>query len=599
MVVTKKLDTYVNISIIITLAVLLFRPSGVVGRWIVDRYDAWRQRSMIEQLWPQIANNARSQLRPRSGAQPLDSSAVMVEFIDYQCPVCRQMAPTVSSALDEYGVSVAIRHFPLDIHPAARDAALAAICAERHGAFQQAHEALLSDETWIETQDWTNVATAMGVEPGTLETCMAGPASVRRLTEDIDLAQSIGVRGTPTFVTGSGVFLGLPGLQDALSTIEDEAAERRRSQGAPMNYVPADEAVFSSGDHPDPALAELVGARYGFFRSDRELLIVDRVELLLVDISGADVRMEGGEGGGPGEYTRTASFVRTTEGFIAWDAGQGRITFLSRDGEVTEARRYDLAGLNSYFLTEAIAGLPDGTVIVRDGLPVSEWPAGRSSNPARYLALQGSGQTRVIAEAEGDEVYMATSGLRLSGEVIFGHRTLEAALDGGFVIAETKQQVIEVLDWDGHLLSRFAIPWEARGVSGDQVRRARDERAALNERFLARAGGIMAQRGRDMPAPGREAYSSISMNESAPAIDKLLVDFDNRLWVRRYQLPGDPDIRWRALGTEDGGLIRELKLELHETLLDAHGDTVLLRSEDELGIVQVQVKRTVPIARQL
>ena len=307
--------------------------------------------------------------------------------------------------------------------------------------------------------------------------------------------------------------------------------------------------------------------------------------------------MEGGEGGGPGEYTRTATFLRTADGFLALDPGQGRITLLSREGEVGGTRRYDVAGLSSYFLAEAVAGWRDGTVLVRDGISTSEWPRGRSSNPARYVALREDGGSEVVAEAEGDEVYVAETGLRLSGEVVFGHRTLDVAFEEGVAVAETRDGTIKLLDGDGNVLTRMAIPWEAREVTDDQVRLASEERAALNQRFLTRAGAIMAQRGRDLSAPGGDASSSISVNEVAPAADQLLVDFDNRLWVRRYRLPGDPDVRWRMVNIDGGGVTRELRLQPNARLLDAHEDLVLLRLESELGVVHVEVKPMVPRTR--
>ena len=74
---------------------------------------------------------------PRRGSP--DSKIILVEFSDFQCPFCAQHARTAYQEIQaEYvntgKIQYAFRHFPLEhIHPAARQAAEAAVCVGEQG----------------------------------------------------------------------------------------------------------------------------------------------------------------------------------------------------------------------------------------------------------------------------------------------------------------------------------------------------------------------------------------------------------------------------------------------------------------------------------
>ena len=212
----KRLNTVVNWAILVTLVILVFRPSGPAGGWIRAKYQAWQQRQHIAQVWGRLVGEPDSQV---------ESPRVIVEFVDYQCPACRVVASAVSRATQRNEFDLVVRHLPLVlVHANARDAALAAICAESFGFLQEAHDALMEDDTWLEGSRWMDFAQHIGILDTDLTAyrqCLSNQTTVGRLEEDMDLAETLGIEGTPTFVTVSGVYRGIPGFSDALASLPE------------------------------------------------------------------------------------------------------------------------------------------------------------------------------------------------------------------------------------------------------------------------------------------------------------------------------------------------------------------------------------------
>ena len=86
------------------------------------------------------------------------------------------------------------------------------------------------------------------------------------------------------------------------------------------------------------------------------------------------------------------------------------------------------------------------------------------------------------------------------------------------------------------------------------------------------------------------------VNKLAPPIDLLFVDFDERLWVRDYHFTDQDSVTWRVWDMERFTPLFQVKLAADEELLDARGDVVLLRREDELDVPRAVVSRLEPAA---
>lgn len=137
----------------------------------------------------------------------------LIEVSDFQCPYCKQWHDASFAAIDsEYvktgKVRLAYLNFPLSsIHPNARAAAEAAMCASVQGKFWQLHESLFATQARWEAQSnplpvFDSLAVAAGVDAPAWRNCMSTHATARLIDADRDRSRSAGVQSTPTFFIG-------------------------------------------------------------------------------------------------------------------------------------------------------------------------------------------------------------------------------------------------------------------------------------------------------------------------------------------------------------------------------------------------------------
>ena len=179
----------------VLLAVIAFRPSGVVG----GRFREWKSERQVLALyreeWRQAAVARGSVL---GGG---DAAPVIFEFSDYLCPFCRSSHEVVNGWTASGEARVVLVHVPLSERSA--DAARAAICAEAEGTFPRMHDYLMTNEDWkAGAVDWESIAVAADVPAGTsFARCLDSAATAGRLARDAALADRWRVTATPTFVS--------------------------------------------------------------------------------------------------------------------------------------------------------------------------------------------------------------------------------------------------------------------------------------------------------------------------------------------------------------------------------------------------------------
>lgn len=82
-----------------------------------------------------------------------NSSVVVVEYADFQCPGCASMVPHLDTIYEKYKDDVAFvfRNFPISGHANARAASAAAEAAGRQGYFWEMYETLYTNRnSWVE-----------------------------------------------------------------------------------------------------------------------------------------------------------------------------------------------------------------------------------------------------------------------------------------------------------------------------------------------------------------------------------------------------------------------------------------------------------------
>ncbi len=132
-------------------------------------------------------------------------------YSDFQCPYCQQAEleamPTVLRGLPK-DVRFEFHQFPLEsLHPNARAAAEASVCAEKQGKFFAFKDALFRRSDWQKSANPTavfqTVAQAAGVNVGTYRSCIADRAGKAEVDAGLAEASRLGLNSTPSVYIGN------------------------------------------------------------------------------------------------------------------------------------------------------------------------------------------------------------------------------------------------------------------------------------------------------------------------------------------------------------------------------------------------------------
>lgn len=160
---------------------------------------------------------------------PANAPVVIVEFIDFECPYCRQYALDVLPAIEASyptEVKVLVRHFPLPQHRFATLAAAAAICAGRQGRFRTMYDLLYAVQDSIGLLPWQLVAERGGVSAlDDWEECLVAPGVRAEIEAERELALRSGATGTPTIVV-NGLRYDRPPREAELRAVIDSVLGR-------------------------------------------------------------------------------------------------------------------------------------------------------------------------------------------------------------------------------------------------------------------------------------------------------------------------------------------------------------------------------------
>jgi len=160
---------------------------------------------------PFAANRKQLFTQGRPAIGPADAAVTVVEFIDFQCPHCRQLDKALRELRPQYPqVRFVIKNFPLtQIHPWAMTGAIAAECAYRQNreAFWKFHDALFDQQDAITPGNaWEKMlalAQAAGLDSVLFRACMASPEAKQTVEQDIQHGQALRIANTPTtFING-------------------------------------------------------------------------------------------------------------------------------------------------------------------------------------------------------------------------------------------------------------------------------------------------------------------------------------------------------------------------------------------------------------
>ncbi|WP_238393248.1 DsbA family protein [Myxacorys almedinensis] len=157
---------------------------------------------------------------PTKGAT--QSKAVLVEFSDFQCPYCATASKTLKQFMTKHSSNVTLvyKHFPLtSIHAQALPAAKAAWAAGEQGKFWEFHDALFAQQQKLGETFYVETAKKLGLEMERFNRDRTGQAVETAIAADVDLAEKLGIEGTPFFVMNGRTFSGAVELAELETTL--------------------------------------------------------------------------------------------------------------------------------------------------------------------------------------------------------------------------------------------------------------------------------------------------------------------------------------------------------------------------------------------
>jgi protein-disulfide isomerase len=155
-----------------------------------------------------------------------EGDVVVVELMDYNCPYCRKAYSVLRDLSKDSNIQVRFVEFPV-LGPMSTTSAQAALAAQKQGKYAAFHGALMSINDRIESREQIfDAARKVGLDVDKLKKDMQDPEILSLIDENLQLAEQLGVQGTPAFFVGDTVIPGAPdNLKEALKQAIAEAKE--------------------------------------------------------------------------------------------------------------------------------------------------------------------------------------------------------------------------------------------------------------------------------------------------------------------------------------------------------------------------------------
>lgn len=173
---------------------------------------------------------------------PDDATVTIIEYVDFQCPGCSGLAPSIDQLRLDYpdDLRVVIRHFPNPVHDKSMLGAQAAEAAGLQGRFWEMKTALFEGQTgWTsmtsnEFEDWlVREAENLKLDPVRLLSDLNSQAIVDKVLVARDEAVRLGIPYTPFLIINGIMYQGPREYNSLKDVIKLTLLENRQIIGCP------------------------------------------------------------------------------------------------------------------------------------------------------------------------------------------------------------------------------------------------------------------------------------------------------------------------------------------------------------------------------
>lgn len=154
-----------------------------------------------------------------------EGDVTLVEFFDYNCGYCRAALPDLAALLEEDpNLKVILKEFPILSNESIDAARVAILVGQSDASYWNFHSALFSSRGKVDKAAALAAAQDLGLSPVELELKMGDASVAQTIQASYEIAQALGISGTPTYIIGNEIIPGAIGADELRARIADMRA---------------------------------------------------------------------------------------------------------------------------------------------------------------------------------------------------------------------------------------------------------------------------------------------------------------------------------------------------------------------------------------
>lgn len=184
------------------------RDSMIIAQYVADRLASGGTLGDVKEEAVGIAGVLKVKEIPTEGRPVFGNPrapVTVVVFADFECPHCRAEAPVLRQAVQQFRgqARLVYKHYPLNMHPRAKRAAVAAEAALAQGKFWEMHDQIFAHQDALEDEDLERYAKAIGLDMAAYAAHFGAERGLSAVEGDRKDGDTLGFTGTPAvFING-------------------------------------------------------------------------------------------------------------------------------------------------------------------------------------------------------------------------------------------------------------------------------------------------------------------------------------------------------------------------------------------------------------
>lgn len=192
--------------------------------------EAKMDKIQAERMAVAIKEHAAELFRPTGSpiVGNVNGDVPVIEFFDYNCGYCKKAFTDLAKLVDkDKKVRVILKEFPI-LAKGSEEAAKVALAAKMQGKYWEFHRAMLQSQGQANEASALKVAEKLGLDMTKLKKDMASAEVKKEIDDTRELAQKMGIQGTPHFIVGDRI---VPGAPENLAELLGKHVEDVRKDG--------------------------------------------------------------------------------------------------------------------------------------------------------------------------------------------------------------------------------------------------------------------------------------------------------------------------------------------------------------------------------